>query len=163
MAIGSGLAGQLGVAEETTWNNRVTASRFYEFDNENVNLVQDFIQGVGLRPTQRIPRSDRRVTNKKGAAGSVSCAVLNKSFGLLLKHGLGIAPVITTPSGGTATRLQTFNAPGDPTGKSLTMQIGTPDIGGTARVREYTGVKITDFSLNQALNALLMMGLNVDG
>ena len=51
MAIGSGIGSQLGIATETTFNNAVTVSTFYEFNNESINYNKNIADHLGI--TQR--------------------------------------------------------------------------------------------------------------
>lgn len=156
MSYYSGIGAQLGVAEETTWSVRVAPTRFYEFDTANVKTAYTWAQGKGLRPGQRFQRSDRRVVTKKKVEGPFEIPFYTKQMGLLLKHAFGVAPVVTTPMGGTNSRLHTYSAPGDPTGLGLSMQLGVPDSSGTTHSIDWTGGKVTDVEFDLGLDALLM-------
>ena len=95
-----------------------------------------------------VMRTDRWAAGRKQASGSItfdgedSIPLCPKGFSMIYKHIMGAAPTITTPGGGTTSRDHTF-ALGDPFGLGLTVQVGTPDVGGTVRVREYEGGKVT--------------------
>ena len=156
MAYYSGVGAQLGFAEETTWSVRVAPARFYEFDQAQVKTEYTQTQGKALRPGQRFARSDRRVVTKKKVTGTVDIPFYNKQMGMLLRHALGVSPVVTTPMGGTNSRLHTYNAPGDPTGFGLSTQLGAPDSSGTTHAIDWTGGKITDVEFDLGLDQLLM-------
>src|SRR3990167_5826728 len=110
----SGIWSQCGYAAETTWSTYAAPTRFLEFNDEDLKLNIEYIQSESLRSGNRVLRSDREVANKKGAGGSVSHEVTDRSFGLLFKHALGTV-AITTPGGGTLTRDHTHTL-GDPYG-----------------------------------------------
>ena len=151
MALRSGLAGQIGIGEESTYGTRVTPTRFLE-GKEEIALTIERMEAFGLRASTgaasgTVMRTDRWAAGRRHASGSLtfdgdnSIPVASKGFSMLYKHIMGGAPVITTPGGGTLSRDHTF-ALADPFGLSLTVQVGTPDVGGTIRVREYEGGKV---------------------
>src|SRR4051812_8375599 len=129
MAYGSAIAAQFAASAESTYGTRVVPDHFFEFPSEGIKLGQDYIKAKGLRLNQRVQRGDRVVANKKGAAGPISFEVGSKSFGLFYKQMFG-ASAITTPGGGTLSRLHTYTL-ADPTGQSMSMQVGRPDVNGT--------------------------------
>ena len=47
-------------------------------------------------------------------------------------------------------------------GQKLTAQVGKPDVGGTVRPFNYEGVKITDWTLNCALDEIVTLDLTLD-
>jgi len=158
MAVRSGLAAQLGFAEEVTYGTRVVPTRFLEFAEESIEVDIKRVEAFGLRASAgassgTVQRSDRWESGTQEIGGKVTfkktAGILYKGFSMLVKHGMGAAPTITTPGGGTNTRLHTFADFGDPFGLGLTTQIGTPDVGGTVRVREFTGCKVKGFSITQ--------------
>lgn len=155
----SGIGASLGFAEETTWSTRVAPTRWYEFDQVQTKVEYTQTQGKALRPGQRFARSDRRVVTKKKVTSQMDIPFLSKQMGLLLKHALGVAPVVSTPMGGTASRLHTYNAPGDPTGLGLSAQLGAPETNpatGTVHTVDWFGGKVTDIEFDLGLDAMLM-------
>jgi len=54
-------------------------------------------------------------------------------------------------------------SPGDLSGKSLTVQVGKPDIGGVVRSFSYLGCKITQAQVSAAVNEYAMMNLSFYG
>lgn len=161
MPIRSGLAHQVGVAAETTYGTAVTADHFYEDVACEFDLQQEEIESASLRAGNMVLRSDRRVNDRLGVEGSLNLEVMTNGFGLLLLHALG-AVTISTPSGATNTRLHR-HVLADLYGKSLTVQGGIPDVGGTVRPFNWLGCKVSSWELSQALNGLLMLGLSIDG
>lgn len=160
MAIASGLSGQFGAAEETTFGTYKAPTRFLEFLNDNVNLGIDRLESKTLRAGNRFVRTDRWSAGKKTATGPINFEVQNKGFGLLFKHMLG-GWSVSTPMGATLTRLHTI-VPGDTTGLSLSVQLGRPDTGGVVRAHSYLGSKIPSWTLANSVDGLLLLTLNLD-
>lgn len=160
MAIRSGLAAQLGMVAESTVGTYATPTRFLEFTEESLRLESQRIESKGLRANNRVLRSDRWASNKKGAGGDVGFEVASKGFGLLFKHSLG-SVVISTPGGGTNSRDHTCTI-GDDYGLGLTVQVGRPDVAGTVQPFSYLGCKVTEFELSNEFDGLLMFKPTLD-
>lgn len=171
MALRSGLAGQIGFAKESTYGTRVVPTRFLEFSEEDLMLDIERMEAFGIRASAggaagTVLRTDRSVAGKKGGGGSISwdgetSAVANKGFGMLFENALGKTAVITTPMGGTTTRDHVYTL-GDPFGFFLTCQVGRPDVGGTVRVHEFEGCKLTSLEFTQELDRYLAMAVELD-
>jgi hypothetical protein len=161
MPIGSGVSAQLGIAEEVTYGTPVTPARFYEFVSESIKQEIERVESAGLRAGLVMPRSTRWATGKKTVAGELSFEVATKNFGLWFKHMLG-GFAVATPGGGTLTRDHTFT-PADLTGRSLTVQVGRPDVGGTVRAFTYHGCKVAEFELTAEVDELLTLGVTILG
>ena len=160
MAVPSGLSAQLGISAETTWATRVAPSKWLEFVDESMELDIQHIESAALRSGNSVLRSDRQKINKKGAAGDISFEVTSSGYGLLLEHMFG-AIATATPGGATNARTHTATI-GDLTGKSLTVQVGKPDIGGTVRPFEYPGAKVASWELTCDIDGILMLRLSLD-
>jgi hypothetical protein len=161
MAIGSGLASQIGIKKETTYGTRVAPTAFYEYESEGVKFTRNRIASRGLRAGRTFQSSTRRLTTTKGGAGPVSLEVPNKGFGawLDLLHGNTVTPVQQAT---TTAYLQTHNiGTSDPT-KSATVQIGKPDTGGTVRPFDYTGAMVTDYQFSCDTGGFLMANFGLD-
>ena len=161
MAIRSGIASQLGVAAESTYGTGVTSDHFYEFNKESLAYSVERIESKGLRANNRVLRSDRWVSGKKGVDGDFECEIETKGFGLLFKAALG-SSTITTPSGATLARLHS-HVLADPYGQSYTVQVGRPDTSGTVQPFTYTGCKVTEFELKNSLDEFLVGTWKWDG
>jgi hypothetical protein len=153
MAIRSGLAAQIGFAEETTWSTAVTPSRFLEFAGETMKLTQKLNVAKGQRQNNLVERTDRWTLGTKDVNGVVNLEVQSKGYGMIFKHALG-AVAITTPSGATNTRAQTFTL-ADNFGLGLTIQAGIPDTSGTVQAFNWAGGKIVDLELKNAVDGVL--------
>jgi hypothetical protein len=153
MAIGSGLAAQVGLKKETTYGTRAVSDLFYEFSSEGGVRNQRYLESRMLRSGRFFQSAPRRILTTRDAGVSIAGEVPNKGFGSIidLGHGNTVTPVI---QGATTAHLQTHNWTGDPT-KSATIQVGKPDTGGTVRPFEYTGSMLNDFTLSCAVDGWL--------
>lgn len=158
MAIRSGIAGQLGIAAETTWGTYAAPDHFYEPESETLKKTIGRIESKGLRANNRVLRSDRWGSGKVDVGGDVTLEVLNKGFGLWFRHMLGGANIVADGAGFHHT--YTF---GDPYGLGLTCQVGRPDASGTVRAFSYTGCKIASWELSNAVDGILMLKPTLDG
>jgi len=156
----TGLAAQLGLVAESTWGTRVTPTRFYEITGEAIKLDIQRAESAGLRAGRRYARAYHE--NRKGVSGTISGEVPTKGFGLIAKHILGAIAAPATPVGATLTR-DHVATPGDQDGKSFTIQVGRPDLSGTVRPFDYTGVKIMSAEFANSVDGILTYTLNVDG
>lgn len=152
MAIGSGIGSQLGIATETTFNNAVTVSTFYEFNNESINYNKNVSVGLGLRAGGQIARSQRRVVTTSDATGEINLDLPIKGLGLLLSHAMG----------GTIQTSGTYTL-GDVYGKSFTTQVGVPQYGGTVTPKTIAGCKVSSWEISAAQGAIATGRFTVDG
>lgn len=152
MAIGSGIGSQLGIATETTFNNAVTVSTFYEFTNESINYNKNISVGLGLRAGGQVARSSRRVVTTSDATGDINLDLPTKGLGLLLSHAMG----------GTIQTSGTYVL-GDVYGKSFTAQVGVPQYGGTVTPKTIAGCKISSWEISAAQSAIATGRFTVDG
>lgn len=164
MAIGSGLAAQLGMVQEATPGTALTATHFYEFTSETINLKKMILQGQGLRAGQTYGRASRRAYTQRDLTGGIVMDFPSKGGGFLLQQCLGSFNAGATPTavGGTAAYLQT-HLPGSNWGKSFTIQKGAPDSAGTVHALNYPGCKVTDWTLDCKVGGILTLNMNIDG
>lgn len=154
----TGLSAQLGIGVESTWGTRVVPTRFVEILNESIKLDLQRVESQGLRAGRRFSRAYH--ANRKGAGGTVAFEWPTAGGGLIAKHILG-AVATTTPVGGTLSR-DHLATPGDFDGKSLTVQVGRPDFGGTVRPFDYVGGKIVQAEFSNAVDGILQCVLTFD-
>jgi hypothetical protein len=154
MALASGLDSQFGYAEEGTPGTFETPTRFAEFTDESLKLEIERIDSEGIRAGRRVLH--RWAPGVQRVTGDVNLEFGAEGSGLLFEHMFG--GVQTT--GASDPYTHTFT-PGDLAGKSLTVQINRPDIGGTDRVFSYTYCKVVDWTLEASVNeyAKLRLGL----
>jgi hypothetical protein len=132
MASPSGIAAQLGLAEETTYGTFVTPDRFLEFSSETLRLQKTRAESRGLRAGRYTMH--RRKTVRSWIEGGIDMELANVDIGVLFEHLLGA--VSTTNSTTEYTHVIT---PGNIATNGLTMQVGRPDDGGTVRAFSYLG------------------------
>lgn len=160
MATPSGIASQLGIADETVYGTIVTPTRFLEFNSEGIKLDRQQVESKGLRSSNRVLRSDRQAVNRKGAGGPVELEVPSNGFGLFMKHTFGAA-ALTTPAGGTLSR-KIRSVLTDPTGLFFTTQVGRPDNAGTVQPFTYSGCKVASWEISCDVDGVLTIKLDVD-
>ena len=160
MAIGSGLAGSLGLKAEATYGTGVTPDRFLEVNSVSLKKDKNVAQGGGLRAGTFFQPGSRRVVTTSGASGSIELEVVNKQMGLLLQAQMGttVTPVV---QGATSAYLQTHTF-ADTLGKSFTAQVGVPDLTGTVRPYTYSGCKVMGAEFSCGVNDILTATFDVD-
>lgn len=158
MSVGSGIDAQLGLKAESVYGTAVVVDRFYEFNSEAIETDVGKVVSAGIG-RGRYPRADRVKTYVKAAKGPVELDVLNKSFGLIFAHAIGQDTITGAGANKTHTIIPDSAAL---FGKSLTVQVGRPDISGTVRPFTFAGGKVTDWELKAALDEGLKLGLGLD-
>ncbi len=155
MAIGSGLDAQIGFALESPLGDYTAPTNFYEFTSESLSLSIERIESKGIRPGRRAKR--RWAEGKRSVAGDVSLELAAESTGMLLEHALG---AVSTTGGGPWVHRFT---PGDLSDKSLSAQVGRPDVNGVVHPFSYNGLKVASWSLEASVDDFLMLNLSLVG
>lgn len=160
MAIRSGIAGQVGAATETTFGTYAapSATNWFETVSESLALSIDRIEAKSLRQNARVLRTDRWAAGKRGVAGDLNFEVLSAGFGFWFRHMLGSASSVADGAGFKNTYVL-----GDPFGTSFTVQVGRPDTSGTIRPFSYTGCKVVNWDLSNAVDGVLDLKVGIDG
>lgn len=159
MAIGSGLASQVGIGAESTVGTAVTVDHFLEFDSESVNFTKNTLQGVGLHAGGLYNRANRRVISTVTAGGDLTVeAAYNKQL-LLWKNILGTLVGPTSISTGVYSSVIT---PGSLKGTSLTYQKGVPQTDGTVQPFTFNGCKVTGAKFSVSTSQIAMLACTVD-
>ena len=158
MAIRSGIAAQLGFAQETTWGVYKVPDHFLEFESESLVQSRARVESTGLRQNNRVLRTDRWAQGKVDISGDITFEVANKGFGLLFKNLLGASSSVAD---GLGTHW-TF-AYGDPYGLGMTLQVGRPDVSGTVQPFTYTGCKVDSWEFSNAVDGILLCKTTWDG
>lgn len=151
---------QIGFGDESTYGTAVTVDRFFEYNSEAIAETEGRTEGDPLRVGQHYRRSDRWTPYFSGAAGPVQLDVLTKGFGYFLKHMLG-----TTGTTGPAETAAYTHAGtvGDLWGDFFTCQVVRPfNPSGTAQAFTYSGGKITEWALSNAVDGNLLLDLGLD-
>lgn len=136
MAVGTGIAGQLGFAAESVYGTPVTVTKFLEVDTVRLTKKPNWQRSNGIRSGQLLARSEDAAIGTFDIDGRLVCDLTAKNMALLLKHLVGSC---VTAGAGPYTHTIT---PGDKTGLGLTMQGGIPDVGGTVRPFTASGIKV---------------------
>ena len=170
MPYASGLSGQVGAKQESTYGTPVTVDHFYEFLSENFQYSPTWLDGQGLKAGQAYNRSARTVVSQfdvngdltmEHTIGSAANAVAD-SIGLWWKYALGSA--LTTPTVVLGTAFKQVHTNGSKAGQSLTVQVGRPQISGvTVQPFTYQGVKVTDWEFSCNDNQIAQLKVTVDG
>lgn len=183
MALGAGLAAQIGIATEVTNGTQLAVTRFVEFNPpETMTMGKNVVQGQGLRApatgsgggpaagSSLFERASRRVVASWEAKGGFNLDIPFSGLGLYLEHMMGAFTPgtvggtnnpLVVQQGGTTAWLQTY-APGSLAGKTFCMQVGKPDSGGTVRPFTYVGCKVTDWEVAFDLNQFAKLQLGID-
>jgi hypothetical protein len=147
----------IGYGVESTYNTGVTPTRWSEFTDEDLDWSKTIVQGKGLRVGARVARSGRRVIPTAMGAGSWTEELYSKAMGLKLQAAFGTG-VSTLVAGTTFQELFTF---GD-TPNSLTVQKGSPEVGGTVDAQTFTGCMVDSLELNFPNADIATAKLNLD-
>jgi hypothetical protein len=161
MAIGSGIGSWLGIKKEATWNTGVTVDRFYEFNMESTKYNKNTVVGQGLRNGGLTPRVNRRVVTTIASSGDFEIDLPTRGLGVLLALSTGTFPT-PTQIGTSGVYTQTFT-PDDTYGDSFTLQVGTPQYGGTVTPKTLTGCKISSFELSVGAGDIAKGKFTIDG
>src|SRR5215472_18922059 len=151
----SGLSGQVGAKNESTYGTPVTVDHFYEFLSENFQFNPTWLDGMGLKAGQAYNRSARTVVSQSDVngdltmehtIGSAANAVAD-SMGFWWKFALG--STVTTPTLVLGTAYKQNHTNGSKAGQFITVQVGRPQISGvTVNPHTYSGVKITGWEFS---------------
>lgn len=151
---------QLGVAHEASYGAYATPTKFFPFRSENIAWNRERIDSQSWEAAARVVSSSRWKPGQVNVAGNVELEVSTKDFGILFYHAMG-AGTTTTPGTATA-RLHTYTL-GDLVGKSMTVQVGMEDRGGTVRPFSFTGMKVNTLTFNCAVGELLTASFDFIG
>jgi hypothetical protein len=160
MAIGSGLAAQFGIANETVVNTPVAVTTFTEGDTEGVVARPNFTQGVGLAGGGLVPEAGRRLLTSMDGGGPFTFDIPNKGLGKWMQAMMGSYSTTATVLVGSA--YQQIHNLGSTDGKTFTFQKGIPDIAGTVNPLTFGGCKLTDWTVSAAPNGRVNLQATID-
>lgn len=147
MAIRSGLAAQVGAADETTYGTAATVTDFYEFRSES--LIQETVrlESSALRSGTRVIRSDHWSPAGKSVSGDLAMELGTVGMGRWFKHALGSLSTTQPDATAAPTVYRHTFTPGDlPVGQ--TIQVGKPSMSGTVQPFTFKGCKTSSWALN---------------
>lgn len=143
MALASGVAGQIGYAQETVVGTAVTVTRFLPFISESLKADRVRLESAGIIAGRSVLTSNQWNGGNITVSGDVQHELYRSGIGLLLTNCFG-----TVATTGAGPYVHTFTPiAGSLGGKGLTVQVGRPDTGGVVRPFTYTGCKITKWAL----------------
>jgi hypothetical protein len=151
VAVGAGLDASVGVGVESTYGTYATPTRWYEFLKESLDFEKKTVQGQGIRVGSRVARGARRVVATAKGKGDLELEVASKGLGLLFQAACGTS--LSTLINGTS--FQQLHTLGDLAGRSLTIQKGVPQLGGTVSPYTFLGCVVDSFELSAAEGDLL--------
>lgn len=157
MALKSSLAAQLMMAAEVTTGTFVTPTKAYEVRTESIALEIDRTESEAIRSGQRVMRSEDWTPGTQKVSGDIELELSTKNWAFLFSHMLGS---VATTGAGPYTHTIT---PGDLSGKSLSVQAGRPDIGGTVRAFSWAGMKVASWELSCKVDELALVKLSMVG
>jgi Phage tail tube protein len=162
--VGSGLAGQVVYAAESTYGVSQLSTHVMPLEvlSESNELKKNVVQGKGLHAGGFYDRSPRRKISHWSTAGGIKMEVPTNGLNQLLWAMIGSKANGTLVADSTV--YQATHAPGTLTGTSLTIQKGVPTVDGTAAVPlTYTGQKLADWELSVAVGAIANLDLTLLG
>ena len=152
-----GLHGQMMYAAESPYGTAVAVTRGGEFEDESFKQTIQRMETTGVRTGVRFTRSDRWQAGRKDVQGSYSTEVLNKGFGLLLKHIFGAVVIAQPDAGGNPTVYDHTLTPGPLDALSLTKEFGFKDTAGNAFKKTIEGAQCKGFELGAAVGEYVML------
>lgn len=158
----AGIGAQLGVAPEVTYGTYVAPTRFVPFDSEGLELDQKYAEHQSLRAGRLARSGDLVRKTTRQAAGPINRPVLTKGEGIWLNQGHGNT---VTPAQVAATIAYTQShefGETDPFGKSLSIQVGRPDVNGTVRPYTALGSKVLGYTWSCERDGDLMLETAID-
>jgi hypothetical protein len=154
MAVGSGLAAQVGFAIETTSGVRQAPTSFVEFNQESLSLDIQRIERRGLKAGRRLRHAWAVGTQQ--VSGQLNFDLSAETIGTLFRAAIGAVSSTSTTGG----HVHTFT-PGDL--PSLSVQVGKPSIDGTVHPFDYIGCKVNGFELSASPNEFATMQVDLVG
>lgn len=153
---------QAATKNESTYGTPVTVDKFFEFNEESIDVEMGRLDATGMRTGAKGKRSDRRVVYTKGASGPLKFYVLSKGFGWWLQHLVGGTVTTSGPTDSAYTHTGAVNVAPRLTGKSFTAQINRKDNTLTDRVWTFEGGKVTKWGLACDAEGLLECTVECD-
>ena len=160
MAIGSGLGSSAGFSPETSWGTYVAPTRFVRARSSSAQKTATRQQGEGIQAGSFGSPLSQYVETVTGGSGQLSLDIQSKGMGVLFQTLMGTA--ITPVQQGTSTAYLQTHVLADPYGKSMSVQVGLPQRGGTITPATLVGAKVTQAALTCAVDGLLQGTFDFD-
>lgn len=161
----SGLDGQLGVATEETFGTYKAPTRFFEFISESLELSKNFVEPAGIRAGRTVQAGRLHKGTTKTVGGDFSIPYYDQGMGILLNqfHGKTVTPTKVAEKSEEVFKQVHEIGTSNPFAKSMTIQVGRPDVGGTVNPFSYVGCKGTEFKLSVDQGGEAMLAITIDG
>jgi len=153
MALGSGMAAQIGYGVESTPGTVVTPTIFVPLRSETLTDDRERLESEAIIAGRRVLDDDMWNGGNATVGGGVQHDLYDRGIGSLFKAMFG--GVSTTGSGPYT---HTFT-PADLTDNSLTVQKGVPDLAGTVHPMTFAGSFVTSWEIAVAQGAIASLGL----
>lgn len=167
IAVGSGLAAQIVVKDETTWGVAASLTSgvdSFEFLSETLELKKTVVQGQGLAAGHVYERTKRRVPTEYDVQGDISLEMPTRNLGFWLRHMVGDFTEIPAELGTSGIYQTVFQPKSGLLGHSFTIQKGVPTVdNATVEPFTYVGCKIPSWELSVKTGGLADLSLKIDG
>ena len=160
MAIGSGLGSSLGFSAESAYGTYVAPTKFVRHKSASLQKTATRVQGEGIQSGVYGEYLNQFVEAVTGGTGTIGFDIQSKNMGVLMQALMGTT-VTPVQQGATTAYLQTHTL-ADPFGKSLTMQVGLPQRGGTVTPATLTGCKVAKLDLSCGIDTVLSATATID-
>lgn len=157
MAVRSGLAAQIGYAEESAAGTFTVPNRFVPLVSESLTADRGRLEAAGIIPGRQLLRSPQWNGGPITVGGDVKHELYQAGLGVLLKHMFG--SVVTTGAGPFTHEFRIA----DPFGLSLTAQVGRPGMDGTVHPYSYVGCKIAEAEIAVEADEIATAGFTLLG
>jgi hypothetical protein len=155
MALKSGLAAQLGIVPEVTFQTPVVVTRFVPFVSENINAVTARIDSKAIIANRRTQDASQWVPGDITVGGQITTELFDHSLGMVMKGMFGGS--VITGAGPYTNTLTPSDLP------SFTVQVGRPAVGGTVQPFTYPGMKVNKWTVSAAAGQIATLMLDMAG
>ena len=160
MAIGSGLGSSFGFSAESVYGTYVAPTKFVRHKSASLQKMATRVQGEGIISGTYGEYLNQFVEATTCGTGTVGFDIQSKNMGLLFQALMGTTVTPVQQSSSTA-YLQTHTL-ADPFGKSLSMQVGLPQRGGTVTPSTLKGCKVAKIDLSCGIDTVLSATATID-
>lgn len=155
MPFRSGIAAQLGFADEVTVGTPVAPSLFLPMVDESLSAERERLESEAILAGRRILTSGQWNGGMHTFGGDVGLELYDRGLPKLFKHMFG---AVATTGTGPFTHVFT---PGDLDGKAMTVQVGKPGVGGAVHPFTYPGSKVAEWELACSQGEIATLGLTL--
>lgn len=158
MAAPSGVAGQFGYVKETTVGTAVTVDTFLPVNSAAIKNDISRLDSQGIRAGRAVTWAWK--PGQQAVTGTVEMELWNADIAQLFKQMFG---TVSTATNGSQWDYTYTPVAGSLTGKSMTVQIGDPDSGGTVRPFTYAGCKVGQWTISSEVDQIATLSLDIVG